>query len=96
MKKKKSGASLIVTWQEPSVSLLKWSMSIHGYHVALHLSNLQKVCLAPCALSDADARNKAGANILDVNSTRNTYTKLAQGPVKIKDCLLYTSPSPRD
>ena len=26
-----------------------------------------------------------GANILDVKETRNIYTKLAQGPVKIKE-----------
>ena len=75
---------MIATWQEPSVNLLEWAMSLHGYHVALHLSNLQKVCLAPCALSDADARNKVGANILDVQHIRNTYIKLAQGPVKIR------------
>ena len=74
-------------WQEPFVNLLEWALSLRGYHVALHLSNLQKVCLAPCALTDADARNKVGANILNVENTRNTYTKLAQGQVKIKEVL---------
>ena len=77
---------MIDSWKEPSAALLQWSMSAHGYHVALHLSNLQKVRLpAQCSLSDADTRNMVGANILDLTASRNTYTKLAQGPVKIKE-----------
>ena len=76
---------MIPLWQEPSPILLEWALSLRGYHIALHLSNLQKVCLAPCALTDAQARNGTGANILSVTDTRNLYTKLAQGPAKIEE-----------
>ena len=79
---------MIPQWQEPLPALLEWAMSLRGYHVALHLSNLQKVRLAPHSLQDVDVRNAVGTNILDVTATRNTYTKLAHGPEKVKEVLI--------
>ena len=42
LKKQKSGTSLIPSWQEPSVNLLEWALSLRGHHVALHLLTLRR------------------------------------------------------
>ena len=79
---------MIPLWQEPSPALLEWALSLRGYHVALHLSNLQKASLAPHSQPDAAVRSAVETNILDTIATRGIYAKLAQGPEKVKEVLL--------
>jgi len=86
LKRKKKTASLIPQWQEPSPALLEWALSLRGYHVALHLSNLQKAGLESLARPDNQLVNSAvETNILDVTGTRSIYTKLFQTKETIRE-----------
>jgi len=86
LKKKKAGKALVPFWQEPSTLFFEHALTQDAaLSVALHLSNLQQVCVEQ--LSKTPASVTGQPRVIAIEDTRELYSRLAQSQSKIEEAL---------